>query len=107
MTDMLSVNGLDHHYGSAQSLRGVSLQIGQGECLALLGRNGAGKTTLLRCLAGTLQPSAGQITLDAGEIARGQRFTQKIQQPAADRRSAPAVIPSTRRERSRRSGRSG
>ena len=64
----LAVDGLDHHYGSAQSLRGVSLSIHPGECLALLGRNGAGKTTLLRCLAGALRPSAGRILLDGAEI---------------------------------------
>ena len=64
MTEHLRIDGLDHHYGSAQSLRGVSLAIGQGECLALLGRNGAGKTTLLRCMTGLLQPSAGAMRLD-------------------------------------------
>ena len=65
----LAIAGLDHHYGSAQSLRGVGLSIRRGECLALLGRNGAGKTTLLRCLAGVLQPSAGRILLDGVDIA--------------------------------------
>ncbi len=65
----LAVDGLDHHYGGAQSLRGVSLSIRRGECLALLGRNGAGKTTLLRCLAGVLRPSAGRILLDGVDIS--------------------------------------
>ena len=64
MTEHLRIDGLDHHYGSAQSLRAVSLAIGQGECLALLGRNGAGKTTLLRCMTGLLRPSAGAMHLD-------------------------------------------
>ena len=68
MSGVLTVAGLDHHYGSAQSLRSVSLQIGGGECLALLGRNGAGKTTLLRCIAGLLSGSAGQITLNGAGI---------------------------------------
>ena len=63
MSAHLRIEGLDHHYGSAQSLRGVSLSIGEGQCVALLGRNGAGKTTLLRCMAGLLRPSAGQMEL--------------------------------------------
>jgi urea transport system ATP-binding protein len=74
MTGHLRIDGLDHHYGSAQSLRDVSLAIGQGECLALLGRNGAGKTTLLRCMAGLLRPSAGQITFDDHSIAAWPSF---------------------------------
>ena len=68
MTPLLTLDNLDHHYGSAQSLRAVSLQIADGECLALLGRNGAGKTTLLRCLMGLLQPSRGRMTLHGEEI---------------------------------------
>jgi urea transport system ATP-binding protein len=68
MSAHLAIEELDHHYGSAQSLRGVSLEMQQGQCLALLGRNGAGKTTLLRCLAGLLQPSGGRILLGGREI---------------------------------------
>jgi urea transport system ATP-binding protein len=70
----LTLHDIDHHYGSAQSLRGVSLQIGDGECLALLGRNGAGKTTLLRCLTGLLRPSAGQIMADGVDIVAWPSF---------------------------------
>lgn len=68
MTRFLRIEGLDHHYGSAQSLRGVSFQIGKGQCVCLLGRNGSGKTTLLRCLVGLLVPSAGQVVLDGRDI---------------------------------------
>ena len=69
MTAYFAVDRLDHHYGSAQSLRGVSLALNEGQCLALLGRNGAGKTTLLRCLVGLLAPSAGRIALQGRDIA--------------------------------------
>jgi len=68
MTAHLAIEQLDHHYGSAQSLRAVSLEMQEGQCLALLGRNGAGKTTLLRCLAGLLQPSGGRILLGGRDI---------------------------------------
>ena len=74
MSDHLRIDGLDHHYGSAQSLRGVSLAMAQGECLALLGRNGAGKTTLLRCIAGLLPPSAGHIRLEGAAITAWPSF---------------------------------
>lgn len=70
----LAIEKLDHHYGSAQSLRGISLGVGEGQCLALLGRNGAGKTTLLRCLTGLLRPSAGRITLDGVDITGWPSF---------------------------------
>ena len=68
MTAHLAVESLDHHYGSAQSLRAVSLSMQEGQCLALLGRNGAGKTTLLRCLVGLLSPTGGRITLQGRDI---------------------------------------
>ena len=74
MTDYLRIEGLDHHYGSAQSLRGVSFQIGRGQCVSLLGRNGAGKTTLLRCLVGLLAPSGGQVLLDGQDIRAWPSF---------------------------------
>ena len=68
MTPHLEISGLTHHYGGAQSLRGVSFSLARGECLALLGRNGAGKTTLLRCLTGVYAPSGGAIRLEGREI---------------------------------------
>ena len=74
MTGLLALEGLDHHYGSAQTLHGVSLRIEQGQCVALLGRNGAGKTTMLRCLVGLLAPSAGRVLLDGREIGAWPSF---------------------------------
>jgi len=74
MTAYLTIGGLDHHYGSAPSLRGVSMAIERGQCLALLGRNGAGKTTLLRCLVGLLSPSAGRILLEGQDIGAWPSF---------------------------------
>ncbi|NDV87936.1 ATP-binding cassette domain-containing protein [Aurantimonas aggregata] len=64
----LEIIGLDQHYGSAQTLRGVDLVAESGECVALLGRNGAGKTTILKCLVGLLPPSAGEIRIDGETI---------------------------------------
>ncbi len=58
---MLKVEGLDVHYGAAQALRGVSLQVPAGEVTAVLGRNGVGKTTLLRAIAGHQPVSGGSI----------------------------------------------
>ena len=63
------VEALDQHYGSAQVLRGVTFEIGEGECLAVLGRNGAGKTTLLKCIAGVLAPSRGAVFIDDCDVS--------------------------------------
>jgi branched-chain amino acid transport system ATP-binding protein len=65
---VLSVRDVIAHYGEAQVLQGVSLDVGAGEVVTLVGRNGAGKTTLLRCLMG-LHRSTGRIELDGRDIA--------------------------------------
>ena len=49
---MLQVENINQYYGAAHTLRGVSLELERGKCMALLGRNGVGKTTLLKCLMG-------------------------------------------------------
>ncbi|HEX6155355.1 MAG TPA: ATP-binding cassette domain-containing protein, partial [Burkholderiales bacterium] len=49
---MLSVRNLDLYYGDAQALSGVSLEVSQGETVAIVGANGAGKSSLIRCIAG-------------------------------------------------------
>ncbi len=68
---MLEVDGLDAYYGRAQILHGVSLRVGQGEVVALLGRNGAGKSTTLKAIMGLVRPAWGRV-LVAGADLTGQ-----------------------------------
>ena len=60
---MLTLDGLDLWRGPSQVLRNVSLRVGQGEIVALLGANGAGKTSTLLAASGHLRPRAGRIRL--------------------------------------------
>ena len=61
---MLRVEDLHVFYGEIHALRGVALEIRQGEIVTLLGNNGAGKTTTLKTISGLLTPSGGRIVLD-------------------------------------------
>jgi branched-chain amino acid transport system ATP-binding protein len=65
---LLEVRNIDVFYGPIQALRGVSLSIGVGERIALVGANGAGKTTTLRAISGLLAPRRGEILLDGEPI---------------------------------------
>ncbi|HVW79626.1 MAG TPA: ABC transporter ATP-binding protein [Mycobacteriales bacterium] len=65
---MLSIEGLRVAYGRIEALRGVDLEVDEGEIVALLGANGAGKTTTLRTISGMLAPIAGSITFDGKRI---------------------------------------
>ncbi len=58
---MLSVSDLDLFYGDAQALADVSLEVRQGEIVAIVGANGAGKSSLIRAIAGIEQPRRGRI----------------------------------------------
>jgi branched-chain amino acid transport system ATP-binding protein len=66
---MLSVENLDLFYGDAQALAGVSLEVPQGEIVAIVGANGAGKTSLIRAIAGMLTPAGGTIRFRDRDIA--------------------------------------
>jgi ABC-2 type transport system ATP-binding protein len=66
---MLEVDGLGKRYGDVLALRDLSVRVGEGACLVLLGRNGAGKTTALRCMAGVLAPSTGTVRVDGIDAA--------------------------------------
>ncbi|MDK1022562.1 MAG: ABC transporter ATP-binding protein, partial [Candidatus Hydrogenedentes bacterium] len=58
---MLELRDIDVFYGGICALRGVSLQVSEGELVALIGSNGAGKTTTLRTISGLLRPRSGAI----------------------------------------------
>ena len=59
----LAINDLDAGYGAVKALRGVTLHVGAGETVALLGTNGNGKSTLMKCIAGLVRPRRGGISL--------------------------------------------
>lgn len=65
---MLEVENLVVNYGGAQALKGVSLSVGEGEVVTLIGANGAGKTSLLRAISGLKQPKSGRITFLGKQI---------------------------------------
>lgn len=65
---VLQVVGVTSGYGRTTVLRDVSLELGAGSVVALLGANGAGKSTLLKTIAGLLRPSVGKILLDGEDV---------------------------------------
>ena len=67
---MLELDGINTYRGPAQILRGVSLTVGDGEAVSLVGRNGAGKTTTIDSIMGLLPVRAGQLTFRGRNITR-------------------------------------
>jgi branched-chain amino acid transport system ATP-binding protein len=65
---LLTIEGLHVSYGRIEALRGVTLDVDDGEIVTLLGANGAGKTTTLRTVSGLLHPTAGAVTFDGQRI---------------------------------------
>ncbi|HEY6379677.1 MAG TPA: ABC transporter ATP-binding protein [Candidatus Dormibacteraeota bacterium] len=63
----MELRNVDVFYGRVQALRGVSLTVGRGEIVALIGSNGAGKTTTVRCISGLVRPAKGAVLLE-GEV---------------------------------------
>jgi branched-chain amino acid transport system ATP-binding protein len=66
---VLELDGLSVAYDRAPVVRGLTLTVGRGEVVALLGANGAGKTTTLRAISGLLKPAGGVIRLDGRDLA--------------------------------------
>ncbi|WDY57381.1 ABC transporter ATP-binding protein [Pseudomonas sp. PSKL.D1] len=71
---MLNVESIHSYYDKSHVLEGVSLQVGSGELVTLLGRNGAGKTTTLRSILGIVRPRQGQITFNGQQLVGREIF---------------------------------
>jgi putative ABC transport system ATP-binding protein len=67
---LLAAHGVTKSFGATQALRGVTVEVAQGEIVALMGPSGSGKSTLLHCLAGILTPDAGEVTFDEERLDR-------------------------------------
>ena len=65
---LLAVQELQAFYGASQALFGVSLDVGEGEVVALMGRNGMGKTTTIKAILGLVRPRSGSVTLNGRQV---------------------------------------
>ena len=80
MASRLVVRDVEAGYGAVRALHGVSLEVREGETVALLGTNGNGKSTLIKCIMGMVEPDAGEIFLetDAGRVDLTRQSTEEI-----------------------------
>ncbi len=94
MTAVLELDDLHVHYGMVEALKGVSLTVGAGEVVALIGANGAGKTTTLKTISGVRPVSAGRILFEGRDISTvpaHQRVRLGISQAPEGRRIFPGM----------------
>ena len=97
----LAAHGLHLAYGPREILRGVDLELRQGEVLGLIGRNGAGKSTLIGCLLGLLRPQGGNarvmgapaLAMDDAHKARLGYVPQQQQARVDDSRRGACAAP--------------
>jgi simple sugar transport system ATP-binding protein len=81
---LVEVTGIEKRFGTTRALRGVSLSLGTGQCLGLVGRNGAGKSTLVSILSGLAEPDAGEVRFGgkpaprAGDIERWRKWIATV-----------------------------
>ncbi len=65
---LLEIHDIHTYYGNIQALKGISVEVEEGECVTLIGSNGAGKSTTLRSVSGLTPPRQGSIRFDGREI---------------------------------------
>ncbi|SEQ09789.1 polar amino acid transport system ATP-binding protein [Pseudomonas sp. NFACC02] len=70
MKSMLTVRGLHKHFGEVEVVKGVDLDVAQGEVVVIIGPSGSGKSTFIRCLNSLETPSAGSVVVDGGDSVR-------------------------------------
>jgi branched-chain amino acid transport system ATP-binding protein len=91
---VLEVRDLNAWYGRSHILQGVSLTVGAGEAVCLIGRNGAGKTTTLRSIMGLVPRRTGQVVFDGRDIlaeATHRRFSYGLAYVPEERRIGPGI----------------
>ncbi|WP_460043484.1 amino acid ABC transporter ATP-binding protein [Pseudomonas sp. S2_H01] len=70
MKSMLTVRGLHKHFGELEVVKGVDLDVAQGEVVVIIGPSGSGKSTFIRCLNSLEEPSAGSVVVEGGDSVR-------------------------------------
>ena len=69
MAALLKINDINVYYGAIHAIKGISLEVNEGEIVTLIGANGAGKSTTLRTISGLLKPKTGSIEFEGKNIA--------------------------------------
>jgi branched-chain amino acid transport system ATP-binding protein len=72
---LLSLKDVHTYYGHIHALQGVTIEVGRGEIVTLIGANGAGKTTTLKTISGLLRPREGSVTYEGNDISKTQPHT--------------------------------
>jgi len=91
---MFEIRDLHVHYGGIHALKGVSLEVADGEIVTLIGANGAGKSTTLRTVSGLIKPTSGQVIVDGTDITKlpsAARVKMGITQVPEGRRVFPQM----------------
>jgi branched-chain amino acid transport system ATP-binding protein len=91
---LLTIDSIDCFYGDFQALFGVSLEVDEGETIAIIGANGAGKSTLLAAVAGLVQPASGELRFDGrliGSLPAHRRVAAGISLVPEGRRIFPSL----------------
>ena len=91
---MFEIRDLNVHYGGIHALKGVSLEVNDGEIVTLIGANGAGKSTTLRTVSGLVKPTSGHVIIDGHDITRATpqaRVKLGITQVPEGRRVFPSM----------------
>jgi branched-chain amino acid transport system ATP-binding protein len=89
---MLALHGVEAWYGSIQALKGISLEVHEGEIVSLVGSNGAGKTTTMRTIHGLIKPKAGRIEF-LGQDTTKLRTEQLVKMGMAQSPEGRRVFP--------------
>ena len=76
---LLNIDNLHVSYGKIKAIKGISLQVSQGEIVALVGANGAGKTTLLKTISGILTPVEGSVSFEGKDLTKVKPFQRVVE----------------------------